>query len=245
MFEERAQSFGAIAELYDHYRPSPPAGAATLLGDIRGLKVLEVAAGTGLWSRFLLEQGADLTIVEPDEKMRAVLERRSPQVHALVGTAENLPVADASFDVVVISSAWHWFRQPEATQEMARVLSDGGRLFVLWNGFSRSLEWVNELSKLRDGKKDPSVRPRSWTAPELAHGLFVDVTDISLDWTWPRTTDEVVKLFGTYSGVSTRTEAERAEIGAKLRDLLGQVTVNDVVDVPMTLRGTVATRSTR
>jgi hypothetical protein len=55
----------------------------------------------------------------------------------------------------------------------------------------------------------------------------------------------VVKLFGTYSGVSTRNQAERAEIGAKLRELLGQVTVNDVVDVPMTLRGTVATRSAR
>jgi SAM-dependent methyltransferase len=245
MSVERAQSFGAIADLYDEYRPSPPPEAAALLGDIDGLKILEVAAGTGIWSRFLLELGADLTIVEPDEKMRAVLERRSPQVHALVGTAESLPVADASFDVVVISSAWHWFRQPDATQEMARVLRDNGRLFVLWNGFARSLEWVNELSKLRDGKRDPSVRPRSWTAPELFVDSFVDVTDVSIDWTWRRTTDEVVKLFGTYSGVSTRTGAERAEIGAKLRELLAQVTVNDVVDIPMTLRGTVATRSAR
>jgi SAM-dependent methyltransferase len=245
MSVERAQSFGAIADLYDEYRPSPPPEAAALLGDIDGLKILEVAAGTGIWSRFLLELGADLTIVEPDEKMRAVLERRSPQVHALVGTAESLPVTDASFDVVVISSAWHWFRQPDATQEMARVLRDNGRLFVLWNGFARSLEWVNELSKLRDGKRDPSVRPRSWTAPELFADSFVDVTDVSIDWTWRRTTDEVVKLFGTYSGVSTRTGAERAEIGAKLRELLAQVTVNDVVDIPMTLRGTVATRSAR
>jgi len=245
MSVERAQSFGAIADLYDEYRPSPPPEAAALLGDIDGLKILEVAAGTGIWSRFLLELGADLMIVEPDEKMRAVLERRSPQVHALVGTAESLPVADASFDVVVISSAWHWFRQPDATQEMARVLSDRGRLFVLWNGFARSLEWVNELSKLRDGKRDPSVRPRSWTAPELFADSFVDVTDVSIDWTWRRTTDEVVKLFGTYSGVSTRNGAERAKIGAKLCELLAQVTVNDVVDIPMTLRGTVATRSAR
>jgi SAM-dependent methyltransferase len=245
MSQERAQSFGAVAELYDQYRPSPPPEAAALLGNLQGLKILEVAAGTGIWTRFLVELGADLTIVEPDEKMRVVLERRSPQVHTLVGTAESLPVADASFDVVVISSAWHWFRQPDATNEMARVLIDGGRLFVLWNGFARSLEWVNELSKLRDGKHDPSLRPRSWTAPELFEGLFVDVTDVSIDWTWTRTTDEVVKLFGTYSGVSTRTTAERAAVGAQLREVLVNVTVNDVVDIPMTLRGTVATRSAR
>jgi hypothetical protein len=89
------------------------------------------------------------------------------------------------------------------------------------------------------------VRPRSWTAPELFEGSFVEVTDVSIDWTWRRTTDEVVKLFGTYSGVSTRTETERAEIGSTLRELLAQVTVDDVVDIPMTLRGTVATRSVR
>jgi len=89
------------------------------------------------------------------------------------------------------------------------------------------------------------VRPRSWTAPELVQGLFVGVSDVSIDWTWPRTIDEVVKLFGTYSGVSTRSDAQRAEIGVKLRELLAQVTVNDVVDVSMTLRGTVATRSVR
>ncbi len=245
MSDQRARSFGAIAEQYDHYRPAPPIGAAALLGDLHGLEVLEVAAGTGLWSRFLIACGATLTIVEPDDDMRAVLERQSPQVRSLVGTAESLPVADASFDVVVVSSAWHWFRQPEATHEMARVLVDHGRLFVLWNGFSRDLEWVNELSKLRDSNGDPSVRPRSWRAAELSDGSFSNITDIALDWTWRRTTDELVSLFGTYSGVIVRTEDERASVERTLRAYLEDVTLDGVLDVPMTLRGTVATRSAR
>ncbi len=245
MSDQRAQSFGAVAELYDRYRPEPPGGAAPLLGDLHGLNVLEVAAGTGIWSRFLLELGATLTIVEPDEKMRAVLERRSPQARSLVGTAESLPVEDASFDVVVISSAWHWFRQPEATNEMARVLKDAGRLFVLWNGFSRDVEWVDELTKLRDANRGPSMRPRSWRASEVDSGLFYEVTELSLDWSWRRTTDEVVSLFATYSGDLIRSDQERLRIRAILRARLEAVSVEGVIDVPMTLRGTKAIRSDR
>jgi hypothetical protein len=104
---------------------------------------------------------------------------------------------------------------------------------------------VNELSKLRDSNRDPSVRPRSWRAAELSDGHFFDVTELALDWTWRRTTDELVSLFGTYSGVIVRTNDERAVVESKLRAYLENVTVDGVLDVPMTLRGTVATRSTR
>jgi len=240
--DPRAQSFGAVAELYDQYRPPPPAEAATLLGDLHGLEVLEVAAGTGIWSRFLIEQGARLTIVEPDDQMRAVLERRSPGVRALVGTAESLPVADGAFDLVLVSSAWHWFSQPDATVEMARVLREGGRLVVQWNGFGRDVGWVNELAKLRD----QSVRPRSWRAVELADSpLFHDAEDFSIDWTWRRTTDELIKHFGTYSGAIVRTDEERQRMRELVGTHLKRVTVDGAVDVPMTLRGTVAVRSAR
>jgi ubiquinone/menaquinone biosynthesis C-methylase UbiE len=245
MSDQRARSFGAIAEQYDAFRPGPPSEAAALLGDLRALKVLEVAAGTGLWSRFLVELGAELTVVEPDDEMRAVLERQSPQVRSLVGTAESLPAADASFDVVVVSSAWHWFSQPEATHEMARVLRGGGRLFVLWNGFSKDVAWVDELARLRNSEGDPQIRPRGWTAAELAGDLFHDVTDVIIDWTWRRSTEEMVSLFGTYSGVIVRSDEERRSINHTLRSRLAELTLNDVLDVPMTLRGTSATRSAR
>jgi SAM-dependent methyltransferase len=244
MSDERARSFGAVAETYDRYRPSPPPEAAALLGELEGKRVLEVAAGTGLWTRFLLSLGAELTIVEPDDQMRAVLERRSPHVASLVGTAESLPVDDASFDVVVSSSAWHWFTQPDATNEMARVLVDGGTLFVLWNGFSRDVEWVNELTALRD-VSDPSVRPRSWHAVELSDDRFSDVTQLSLDWTWRRSVQEVVSLYGTYSASIIRSGEERRKLQDAVRVRVEKISVDGSIDIPMTLRGTRATRSVR
>ena len=251
-YDGRGLKFGTVADLYDRYRPSPPIEAVELFGDLTGREVLEVGAGTGLWTRFLLGLGASMTIVEPDADMRAVLERHSPHVRSLAGRAEELPVADALYDAVVVTSAWHWFEQPEATNEMARVLRDGGKLYVLWNGFSRDVSWVQELTKLRENPGDRHARPRGWVA-DLGRGgllnrrdsLFVDVVDVEIDWTWVRSSEELLAVFGTYSGAIVKTEAQRHAMDLELRRRIEQVAQAGVVQVPMTLRGTVATRSTR
>ncbi|MGH9020748.1 MAG: class I SAM-dependent methyltransferase, partial [Acidimicrobiales bacterium] len=85
---ERSRSFGRIAERYDDYRPSPPAGLAAYLGDVAGVPTLEVGAGTGKVTRFLLGLGARVVAVEPDPGMRAVLVARTPGVDVVDGVAE-------------------------------------------------------------------------------------------------------------------------------------------------------------
>lgn len=195
----RGLRFGTVAESYDRYRPGSPKEAAALLGDVAGLEVLEVGAGTGKFTRLLVELGAHVSVAEPDDDMRRVLLRRSPDVAVLLGRAEVLPSAESSFYVVVSSSAWHWFTQPDATNEMARVLRNDGSLFVLWNGFSRDVPWMAELTKFRQRPDDANARPRGWHAQFDPDGTFVDVRHVSLDWAWTRTINDVVALFGTYS----------------------------------------------
>jgi SAM-dependent methyltransferase len=243
--DDRGLKFGSVADLYDQYRPTPPPEAAELFGDLSGQAVLEVGAGTGIWTRFLLELGAKVTIVEPDAAMRAVLERRSPEVVSLEGSAEQLPVDDASFDLVLASSAWHWFTQPDATLEMGRVLRDGGKLFVLWNGFSRDVGWLKELTKLRENPSDKNARPRGWTVSFENDEFFREAVDLEINWTWTRTPDELLAVFGTYSGTFMKTEEQRRATDLELRRRIKEVTQAGVVQVPMTLRGTIATRSAR
>jgi SAM-dependent methyltransferase len=241
----RGLKFGTVAEQYDRYRPSPPDTAADLLGDIRGRDVLEVGAGTGKLTRFLLGLGANMSIIEPDDDMRKVLVRQSPEVTVLSGRAESVPVADASFDAIISSSAWHWFTQPDATNEFARVLRDNGMLYVWWNGFSQDVPWMAELTKMREREDDVNRRPRGWRVELDPSGPFVDARDFTLHWEFPRTTDEVIGYFGTYSGTIIagdefqRTVEER--VRSRLHELFGE---GDVV-VPMTLRGTIARRRPR
>jgi SAM-dependent methyltransferase len=250
-YDGRGLTFGTVAENYDRYRSDTPAEAAELFGDLSGLKVLDVGAGTGKLTRFLVGLGAEISVVEPDDDMRRVLMRQSPGVHELIGSAEEIPVADAAFDVVASSSAWHWFRQPETTIEMSRILRDDGRLFVLWNGFSRDVEWARDLMKLRNQATDANARPRGWSATLDLDGDFVDVRDFSIDWTWPRTIDQVVALFGTYSGAIIQSDENKSRLSDIIRGRLQEI-VGDpkaqgdvTVDIPMTLRGTTARRQPR
>lgn len=241
----RGLRFGSVAEAYDRYRPGPPPEASELFGDLRGARVLEVGAGTGKLTRFVLALGATVSVVEPDEAMRAVLVRQSPEAIVLSGTAESVGAPDAAFDVVVSSSAWHWFRQPDATEEMARVLVDGGRIFVLWNGISRDDPWARELVSLRERPDDAQRRPRGWRADFDPEGPFVEVRHVAFDYTYRLSVEGVVGLFGTYSGTIIRTEEDRravvARIEAKVRERFG----DGPVDLPMTLRGTTARRRPR
>lgn len=246
-YDGRGLRFGSVAEEYDRYRPSPPMQAAAILGDLRGLDVLEVGAGTGLWTRFVVSLGANVTAVEPDDGMRAVLRRRSPGIEALAGSAEALAFDDASFDAVLVSSAWHWFEQPAATNEMARVLRDGGQLFVLWNGFSRDVTWIAEVAELRERSDDTRKRPRGWRVAfdgDL-QGPFENATDVEVHWVREMTVDDLVALFATFSGAIIQRDDDRRAMQDEVRRRIVAHEHDGVVDVPMTLRGTVARRRAR
>ena len=130
--EEASRGFGQGAAAYERGRPGYPAEAIRwLVADLRldpGRTVLDVGAGTGKLTRELVSSGATVVAVEPVPAMRAVLEQAVPAARALEGTAEALPIADASVDAIVAGSAFHWFDGPAAVAEFHRVLRAGGRL---------------------------------------------------------------------------------------------------------------------
>lgn len=244
-YDDRGLKFGTVAEAYDRLRPTPPTEAQQIVGNVAGLSVVEVGAGTGLWTRFLQELGAVVTAIEPDDDMRRVLERRSPDLTVLKGTAEHLPLEDDAFDAALVSSAWHWFTQPEASIEIARVLHDDAPLYVVWNGFSRDVAWMAELASLRERPDDAGRRPRGWSAELAPDGPFINAVEFSFNWIRTMTEDELVALFFTFSGAIIRTPDEREALEAKLRVGIREHARGAVIEVPMTLRGTKARRRPR
>jgi ubiquinone/menaquinone biosynthesis C-methylase UbiE len=107
---------------------------------------VDLAAGTGLFTRTLGGRAREVVAVEPDERMRHVLTRRSPGVRVLDGRAEDIPLTDGCADAVFVSHAWHWFDPERAVPEIARVLRDGGRLGVVWTSRDRDEDWVAGLT---------------------------------------------------------------------------------------------------
>ena len=142
MNPRRALSFGSAAAEYDAARPSYPAEAVRwAVGDAR--RVLDLGAGTGKLTRVVLDLGLEAVAVEPDDAMRALIPAESHP-----GTAEEIPLPDASVDAIVVGQAFHWFDPARAIPEMVRVLRPGGSLGMLWNMYDDGVPWVADFCKV-------------------------------------------------------------------------------------------------
>lgn len=152
---DQARSFDRVADVYQKARPSYPAAAVEwVLEAAPGLRVVDLAAGTGKLTEVLVAAGGDVTAVEPLANMRAELERALPAVRAVDGTAERMPLPGASADAVFVGQAFHWFDGPAALAEIARVLVPGGMLGLVWNLRDESVPWVADLTVALRGAAD-------------------------------------------------------------------------------------------
>ena len=131
--EERLRhgsSFGAAATAYAEHRPDYAEAAVRWalepVWDRRPVRVIDIGAGTGKLTATLVRLGADVTAVEPDPQMLAELRRAMPEVRSVPGSAEEMPLPDASVDAVLAGQAMHWFDMDRAMPEIARVLGPAG-----------------------------------------------------------------------------------------------------------------------
>jgi len=128
--------------VYERARPEYPQDAvdwiAQELGLHAGRTVLDVGAGTGKLTRALVETGARVIAVEPGEAMLGQLRHAVPRAEALLGAAENIPLADDSVDALTVGQAFHWFRHDEALPELHRVLRTGGGIALSGTGGIRT-----------------------------------------------------------------------------------------------------------
>lgn len=124
-------------------RPDYPDALFDALREHAGLRpgaaVADVGAGTGLLTRGLLERGAHVMAIEPNPAMRAAADHLLSE-HAARGTyrsvegsAEAMPLAAASVDLITAAQAFHWFEVDAARAEMKRVLKPAGRVALVWN----------------------------------------------------------------------------------------------------------------
>lgn len=120
-------------EDYERGRPGWPHAVVEIPPLARSDAVLELAAGTGKLTRHLVETFDHVVTVEPADAMRRMLISRCPGVEVLAGSAEEIPLADASIDAVFAAEAFTHFEGKRAVAEIARVLRPGGVLVLLWN----------------------------------------------------------------------------------------------------------------
>ncbi|MFE9189591.1 class I SAM-dependent methyltransferase [Micromonospora sp. NPDC007208] len=226
-----SSSFGAAATAYAEHRPGyAQAAVRWALEPAPGLRVLDLGAGTGKLSAALVAVGADVVAVEPDPAMRAELRRTLPAVRALPGSAEAIPLPDASVDAVLAGNALHWFDMAVAGAEIARVLAPGGILAGLWNIMDDRIDWVAGLERVSGsaaiGPRDTVSSWRAATADMLAPSAgrvvrFGSPKQAEFPHGQRRTADSLVATLATRAGMLVMPEEEREATLGRIRAFLG------------------------
>ena len=212
----QANSFGAAADVYERGRPPYPAAAIDWLIPAHAARVADVGAGTGKLTRQLRERGLDVIAVEPSAGMREQLRRAVPEVPVVGGTAEQIPLADGTVDVVLVAQAWHWFDPERAVPEVARVLAPGGRLGLLWNRRVEDEDWVAELSTVIGSRGTPGSGRHF---PDIGPP-FGPVERRSVEWLHRLSRAEMTDWVASRSYVITLPDAQRHEVLRRVRNFL-------------------------
>lgn len=150
------ERFSDRVDKYVKYRPSYPQDAIAYLYNIVGFRpdseIADIGAGTGIFSKLLVERGSHVIAVEPNLAMREAAEKelgREPNYRSVSGSAEATGLPDGSVDFIVCAQAFHWFDRSAAQYEFYRILKPGGKAVLIWNSrLTQGTPFLEEYEQL-------------------------------------------------------------------------------------------------
>ena len=213
----------------------PPAATAYpleyayhLLGDVRGMRILDFGCGSGANSVLLANRGAHVWGVDISEDLLRLATRRmqvagrAGGADFIVASAHELPFPDGSIDVVFGIAILHHLDLPLVSSEVRRVLKPGGRaIFQEPVRNSATMRFVRSLIPYRPPDVSPFERPltdgelldfakpfasyraRAFRLPHVALGGVLPVIRKNVDplYRWDRALLKSVPALTHYAGV--------------------------------------------
>jgi len=221
---------------YDIYRPTYPEEQldyiqANLAKPEGPLNVLELGAGTGIFTRCLLKHKtlgpaiAELHAVEPSKGMRDRFTEtvKDPRVTCREGLFDTTGEADSWADLIVVAQAWHWCPDyDKALAEFARVLKPGGTAAFIWNLEDLETPWVAEIRNLYEPYDigTPQFRLGLWRkmyeVPSFK--LFKEHKEQEVTWVLPTNVPRVVERTFTKSYIAVLPDEEKAKLRVKVTE---------------------------
>lgn len=228
--------FELVADEYDTGRPSYPSGVYEALGDIHGLSVLDVGAGTGIATRQLLDRGACVVAVDPGRTVLSRAISHTPGLPAVVGDGAALPVRDQASDLVCFAQAWHWLDEVSRLHEVHRVLRRGGRWAGWWSHARADEEaWFDEYWSVieeacRGAHRDQ--RDIDWGSTIDDPAMFAVTGRVVIPWTRTISTDQWLTDQASHSYVAALDDTPRSELMSQLREIVEGRFPSETMSVP-------------
>lgn len=160
--------FSNQADAYNRSRPSYPVSIMDTLVTEASLSpndsVVEFGAGTGIFTRLLLERNLQVTAIEPNEAMMRLADM--PDVKWINGTFEDSTLQNESQSWAVAAQAFHWADPVTALPEIRRILKPRSVFTVLWNNRANRdcevLKWTEQAIRRHVPDFDEAYRDKPW-----------------------------------------------------------------------------------
>ena len=205
---ELKTTFNTAPTLYEDVRPGYPAELIRDVIDLSGLednnRVLEIGCGTGKATRPFAERGYELICLDIGADLIAVAKEKLkvfPNVSFVPEAFEEWE-SDGKFDLIISATAFHWVDRKIRYLKASEVLKSNGFLAVFSNQHVRKDEgFFAESQSLYDKYYVPLTTNHPTHATDfLGVEAFQDPIKHVYPWTQTYSSEQYIKLLGTYSG---------------------------------------------
>lgn len=241
----RGLSFGSVAEQYERFRLGYPQELVDAVIRYAGKPVrcaLEIGAGTEKATRLFASRGVEVTALEPDPEMAALLDRctRGTSVDPVVTSYGQFTTA-RHFDLVYAGASWHWTDPARRWSRAVDLLALGGVLALFGRPTNiknpdlfAAVEAVENQVKSNDEKAGVHL----WSIDDMAavDGL-VDIVRLDLPFVVTTTADDFVAQLATTSTYLVVNHRAGADALHRVREVLPeQFDIDATVQLSMARR---------
>lgn len=226
--------FGQFAQDYTKYRrPYNPElfNLIFSVGGNGGKKILDIACGTGKSTENLLGEGNDVFGCDIDPQMikeaKSQALKKGLGITYIVAPAEKLPYGDNEFDIVTVGTAFHWFVNETAIQEIERVLKPSGVFFAFWTWTTKEIPKEDSipsdfLAQFNWQKVPRKLRHLDYISEFLKENGFVEIKTDHFPDINSYTVEEYVGLMKTASAYGVLSQEDKQKFDTGLTRILTQ-----------------------
>lgn len=236
----RPFDWGRMSHDYAVYRPGPPDSYYDMLATLgvgrAGQRILDLGTGTGVLAREFARRGAKVCGIDISPQQiaaaQALAAGENLQVDFRIGSAEEVPHPDGSFEAVTANQCWHYLDQERAVAEARRSLVKNGVLVVSDFAWLPRRDAIARASEALVLKHNPHWSSADWNgrvsaSPEWARDRFHVCAMFCCDVPIPFTRDSWRGRMRACRGVGAALDGEQVrafdeEHAALLEEIAGE-----------------------